>query len=431
MGLDLRGKRVTKINGQVPPVAPVAGGGRGAARGNQADRFINAALTVNASPQPNGAKPKPVADKPGPADGSGLLREAGRAAGLNLEGSAAEQQKLGRPVDLKALQPGDVVFKGQPATQSGIYLGNDQVLQALQAGEPAKIVSVKGFDHARRLFDEPAQAIAPQPNGAVPAPAPAVEDYQPIRGSGLTLGPDVEEKGRQERAAARGGGGGGGGTGGGIPTGGGAGGGAIPAGVGAGGGGAPVPALGAPQPLPADWQFPLGLEELARVLNVPVAELQQSLPYIVQGMKEAGITDPNAIIGILATVKTEVSNFQPIREYASGQDYEGRADLGNTQPGDGVRFKGRGFIQITGRANYREYGRKLGIDLEGNPDLALRPDVAAKILVQYFKDRGLDQKAAAGDWSPVRKGVNGGFNGMDTFMATVNKLTDASRQKLA
>ncbi|GEM_PF-4840607 len=420
MGLDLRGKRVTRINGQVSPVAPVAGSGRGAARGNQADRFINAALTVNAQPQPEGAKP-------GPADGSGLLQQAGQAAGRNLEGSAAEQQKLGRPVDLKALQPGDVVFKGQPATQSGIYVGNGQVLQALQGGEPAKIVSVQGFDHARRLFDEPAQAIAPQLNGAVPAPRHSVEDYQPIRGSGLTLGPDVEEEGRRERAAARGGGG----SGGGVPLRAGGGGGAIPTGGGGGGGGAPVPALGAPPPLPADWRFPLGLEELARVLNVPVAELQQSLPYIVQAMKEAGITDPNAIIGVLATVKTEVSNFQPIREYASGQDYEGRADLGNTQPGDGVRFKGRGFIQITGRANYREYGRKLGIDLEGNPDLALRPDVAAKILVQYFKDRGLDQKAAAGDWSAVRKGVNGGFNGMDTFIATVNKLTDASRQKLA
>ena len=59
--------------------------------------------------------------------------------------------------------------------------------------------------------------------------------------------------------------------------------------------------------------------------------------------------------------------------------YEGRRDLGNTQPGDGKRYW-EGYIQITGRANYRRYGKKLGIDLENNPELAEQPDIAARVL---------------------------------------------------
>src|SRR5204862_773156 len=89
--------------------------------------------------------------------------------------------------------------------------------------------------------------------------------------------------------------------------------------------------------------------------------------------------------------------------------------LGNTQPGDGARYHGRSFLQLTGRANYRRYGQKLGVDLEGNPELALDPDISARILATYFLDRGIPAKAAAGDWQGVRRAVNGGLNGYDRF----------------
>ncbi|MFP5501996.1 MAG: glycoside hydrolase family 19 protein, partial [Candidatus Sericytochromatia bacterium] len=177
---------------------------------------------------------------------------------------------------------------------------------------------------------------------------------------------------------------------------------------------------GAAGPVPEG--FP-SAEEVAKDLGVPLENVKANYPHIAAAMKEAGITDRNTMKGILATVFTEVgAKFAPIPEYASGAAYEGRSDLGNTQPGDGVRYKGRGYIQLTGRANYREYGRKLGIDLEGNPDLALQPKVAAKILVQYFQDRNLDQMAQAGDWRGVRRGVNGGYNGWDTFIGAVNRM---------
>lgn len=75
-----------------------------------------------------------------------------------------------------------------------------------------------------------------------------------------------------------------------------------------------------------------------------------------------------------------------MEEIASGAAYEGRLDLGNTQPGDGQRFKGRGYVQITGRSNYTKWSQRLGIDLINNPGLASDPAIAAKILVLGMRD---------------------------------------------
>ncbi len=89
---------------------------------------------------------------------------------------------------------------------------------------------------------------------------------------------------------------------------------------------------------------------------------------------------------ILATVQHETDNkFEPIEEYASGKQYEGNRELGNTHAGDGVKFKGRGFVQITGRSNYQKYAELTGIDLIGNPKLAQDPKLAAFILIHGFK----------------------------------------------
>ena len=84
---------------------------------------------------------------------------------------------------------------------------------------------------------------------------------------------------------------------------------------------------------------------------------------------------------ILATAYHESDRFRTMEEYASGAAYEGRATLGNTQPGDGRRFKGRGFVQITGRRNYTDWAKRLGVDLVGNPALAARLDHAVTILI--------------------------------------------------
>lgn len=118
--------------------------------------------------------------------------------------------------------------------------------------------------------------------------------------------------------------------------------------------------------------------------------------------------NPLVMAGAMATIRVEVGkNFKPIREYASGEAYEGRKDLGNTEKGDGVRYAGKGFIQLTGRANYAYFGQKIGLDLISNPDLALDVEVGAKILAHYFKDRGVVEACLAKDWLKVRKLING------------------------
>ena len=150
------------------------------------------------------------------------------------------------------------------------------------------------------------------------------------------------------------------------------------------------------------------------------------LPPLIDGLAGKDMLNAPTLIAALATISVETNGFQPISEWGGPQYftemYEGRSDLGNTQPGDGARYHGRGFVQITGRANYRHYGQKLGVDLEGNPDLALDPDVASRVLVQYFWERSVDERALEGDWKGVRRAVNGGLNGWDHFWPVVQKM---------
>ncbi|MNX35900.1 LysM domain/BON superfamily protein [compost metagenome] len=191
--------------------------------------------------------------------------------------------------------------------------------------------------------------------------------------------------------------------------------------------GAKAPTDAAPStPTPSvDFNFPLNADQIARTLGVPVENVRRYWPEIAQALKKRGITSTNAVIAVLATIKVEVGPFKPIPEYASGAAYEGRSDLGNTQRGDGVRYKGRGFIQLTGRANYETYGRALGVDLVNNPDRALDPHVSAEVLAEYFERRGIAAMANRGDWEAVRRAVNGGLNGWNTFIGAVNNLKAA------
>lgn len=109
----------------------------------------------------------------------------------------------------------------------------------------------------------------------------------------------------------------------------------------------------------------------------------------------------------------ESGGFRYMEEIASGAAYEGRANLGNVQSGDGKRFKGRGPIQLTGRANYRRVGRKIGIDLESHPDMVSHPSVGLLVGCVYWSDRGLNAKADADDLLGLTKAINGGVNGLE------------------
>lgn len=119
----------------------------------------------------------------------------------------------------------------------------------------------------------------------------------------------------------------------------------------------------------------------------------------------------------LAQTCHESAGYSTTVEFGSGEEYEGRVDLSNTHPGDGPRYKGRGLIQLTGRANYREYGRALGIDLEGHPERAAEPVLSLRIACEYWKRRKINEACDRDDIREVTRRINGGFNGLEARRA--------------
>lgn len=115
----------------------------------------------------------------------------------------------------------------------------------------------------------------------------------------------------------------------------------------------------------------------------------------------------------LAQAAHESAGFRTLEEYASGSAYEGRKDLGNVNKGDGVRYKGRGIFQLTGRANYAAMSKTLGKDLENNPSWAALPEISALTALEYWKSRGLSAFADKDDVTTITKRINGGLNGFD------------------
>lgn len=147
--------------------------------------------------------------------------------------------------------------------------------------------------------------------------------------------------------------------------------------------------------------------------------------FLNPAMAEAGIRSNLAKAAFLAQLAQESAGYTAMEEFASGDDYEGREDLGNTEPGDGRRFKGRGFIQITGRSNYTQASRALGLDLVGNPELAEQTENAARVAAWYWRSRNINPPAESGDFVRVTRLINGGTNGLEQRQAYYAKAKAA------
>jgi putative chitinase len=106
--------------------------------------------------------------------------------------------------------------------------------------------------------------------------------------------------------------------------------------------------------------------------------------------------------------------------------YGGRADLGNTEPGDGARFIGRGYLQITGRANYREMGQRIGLDLEAEPDRAAEPQIAVQIACAFWTARRLNLLCDTGRFYDVTRRINGGAVGYDERIGWLERARAAT-----
>jgi peptidoglycan L-alanyl-D-glutamate endopeptidase CwlK len=167
----------------------------------------------------------------------------------------------------------------------------------------------------------------------------------------------------------------------------------------------------------------------------PIGNIQANLPIVLQALKDADLADKDMVLMALGTIRAETGRFEPISEGISKFNtspgghpfdlYDDRADLGNRGEPDGATFKGRGFVQLTGRANYQKFSQELGLgdDLVNNPDLANDPDIAAKLLAAFLKDKEdkIRQALNADDLKTARKLVNGGSHGLQDFTDAFEK----------
>lgn len=150
---------------------------------------------------------------------------------------------------------------------------------------------------------------------------------------------------------------------------------------------------------------------LLKIMPHAKSRVQDFLEPLNAAMREFHINTPVRQAAFLAQIAHESGELRYVEEIASGIAYEYRKDLGNTQPGDGMKFKGRGLIQITGRNNYHECGKALGVDLITNPELLETNDLACRSAAWFWASRGLNDLADRGDFERITKRINGGLNG--------------------
>lgn len=171
-------------------------------------------------------------------------------------------------------------------------------------------------------------------------------------------------------------------------------------------------------------------DQLAKIFpSTNLLRLEQLLGPLNDAMDAYDISTPLQKAAFLAQVGHESGAFRYTREIwgptPAQERYEGRKDLGNTQPGDGKRYMGRGFIQVTGRANYKACGDALGLDLIAEPELLERIDLAALSAGWFWGKRAINIPAARGDFERVTRLVNGGLNGYADRLAIYERAKEA------
>ena len=190
---------------------------------------------------------------------------------------------------------------------------------------------------------------------------------------------------------------------------------------------------------PSSWQSKLTPDRIAKLFPFTQAKnIQLYAPYILAALDDAGY-GPSAKDGStmarmgLATIRAESEGFTPISEGVSKYNtshsgapfdlYEFRKALGNNKRGDGEKFKGRGFIQLTGRSNYTRLGTRLGLPLSDLSFLANSPDVAAVLLVEFLTDSlpKIVTALVTKDYAQARRLVNGGSHGLDRFQDALTR----------
>ena len=139
------------------------------------------------------------------------------------------------------------------------------------------------------------------------------------------------------------------------------------------------------------------------------------VPVLNTAMNRYQIVGTRRVAAFIAQIGHESGQLKYVKEIwgptAAQAKYEGRKDLGNTVAGDGPKYRGRGLIQITGRANYMACGEGLGLDLIKQPELLEKPQHACMSAAWFWATRGLNALADAGQFERITRRINGGQNG--------------------
>ena len=163
--------------------------------------------------------------------------------------------------------------------------------------------------------------------------------------------------------------------------------------------------------------MPIIQQQLLKILPNAGRQAGVFVPVLNTAMSKYGIVTIARIAAFIAQVGHESGQLRYVREIwgptAQQAGYEGRADLGNTVKGDGSKYRGRGLIQITGRANYAACGEALGLDLINQPELLEQPQHAAMSAAWFWSTKGLNTLADKGEFVKITRRVNGGVNGLE------------------
>jgi putative chitinase len=189
-------------------------------------------------------------------------------------------------------------------------------------------------------------------------------------------------------------------------------------------------AVAEPSLIPSAFASTITPQLVARIFpETPFANIAANLPHVLCALSAASLTDTPMLLAALGTIRAETECFLPLAEAQSPFNtspggalfdlYDHRADLGNQGPPDGANFRGRGFIQLTGRANYTQYAAETGQPLVAQPTLACDPAIAAELLARFLahKQIPIRRAFAANDLAAARRLVNGGSNGLARFIS--------------
>ena len=162
----------------------------------------------------------------------------------------------------------------------------------------------------------------------------------------------------------------------------------------------------------------ISIDEMHRIMPNAGSRVELNCDALNDAMVEFGISD-NILreAAFIAQVAEESGELRYTHEIATGLAYEGRQDLGNIYPGDGVKYRGEGDLEITGRFNFTHYGELLGLDLVNHPEILQEPGPGARVAACFWQKNGLNELADKEDFLLITRRINGGANGYPARLA--------------